>query len=174
MNQILTITHFSDDKYEPFINYCIETSDYFMLVYVKYQMQPYTTVMNEIYQKLLPYIVKTRTNPCWPGTKYSYSLNTVYEVIFYRCSIETKEILLRVKNLFDWTRPNLPQDLSFFRGNACWQYTVGHEKLAFIKDPTEQDIDFLHRIELDYYCEVRSGGRGEETFIEELPEINKL
>ena len=171
MNQLVTITRFADDKYEGFIDYCIGTSDYFMLVFVKYQMQPFTAIMEEIYRELLPYRVKTRTNPCWPGTE-QYSKNTAYDVSFYRCDPRIRATLMKVKNLFSWSRPNLPQDLSFFRGNVCWQYTVGHEHLAFIKEPTAQDIEMLHQIELDYDSEVRFGGKGVDTFIEELPNIS--
>ena len=86
--------------------------------------------------------------PSWPGTTATDCPNTTYKIVFYKNCAQAKEILGKVDCLSAWTRPFYPQDLAFFKGNQCWFYSVGHEKIAQIIHATDEDISFWEENEL--------------------------
>lgn len=129
--------------YFDFLDYAFSKTDFFMLVYVNYGGKGYTKNMKSFKNELAPFQVKTRTNPSWPGTLNTYSANTTYKIIFYKTTSKAKEILKKVCSLSDWSSPFNPQDLAFFKGNQCWFYSVGHEKIAAIIHATNDDLGFL-------------------------------
>ena len=133
----------SGTVYYNFIDYAFSNTDYFMLVYVNYYGSGYSKVMKDFKRELQPYKVKSRTNPRWPGTLNTYCANTSYKVVFYRNEIKAKEILKKVDRLSAWSSPIYPQDLAFFKGNRCWSFSVGHENIAGIINPTDEDVIFL-------------------------------
>lgn len=134
----------STQAYFDFIDYAFSQTDYFMLVYVNYYGKGYSPKM-KYYKKILqPYQIKTRTNPSWPGVLNTCCANTTYKVIFYKNNEKAKEILKTVSNISDWSRPHYPEDLAFFKGNQCWFYSVGHEKIAAIIHASDEDITFVH------------------------------
>ena len=133
----------SGQIYQDFLDYAFAESDYFMLVYVNYFGKGFTKKMKSIRSSLRPFQVKARNNPSWPGVLETFSPNTTYKVIFYKNCFETKTILKKAQKLSDWSPPSAPQDLAFFKGNTCWFYSVGHEKIAAIIHATERDLDFL-------------------------------
>lgn len=119
-----------------------------MLVYVNYYGKGYSAIMKSFRKELEAYKVKTRTNPYWPGTPGTYSVNTSYKVVFYRTDQKAKTILKKVTSLNAWMCPSYPQDLAFFKKNQCWFYSVGHENIAAIIRPTNNDLDFLESHQL--------------------------
>ena len=129
--------------YLDFLDYAFKQSDYFMLVYVNYYDNGFSCEMERFKELLSPFEVKTRTDPFWPGIDLVFSLKTTYQVVFYKNVFEAKSVLAQVNKLSDWSFPNMPQDLAFFKGNQCWFYSVGHEKIATIIHTTEDDFDFL-------------------------------
>lgn len=134
--------------YKKFIDYAFERTDYFMLVFVDYYGQGYSSSMEHFEKTLEPYKVMSRTNPSWPGTPETKAANTTYSVNFYKTNKRAKLILKEVEYFNDWSRPNNPQDLAFFVGNKCWFYSVGHEKISAIINPNKQDLDFLSSVGL--------------------------
>ena len=149
--------------YFDFLDYAFAEADYFMLVYVNYYSKGYTKMMKYFKKALIPYQVKTRSNPCWPGTLCTNTPQTTYKIVFYKTADAAKEILKKVNKLSDWAAPSLPQDLALFKGNTCWFYSVGHEKMGAFINATEKDLDFLEIKKLasredvfesqsNYYC----------------------
>lgn len=128
--------------YHDFLDYAFDRTDFFMLVYVNYYGKGYTRIMKSFMQDLKPFQVKARSNPSWPGTT-TFCPNTSYKVVFYRNCDQAKEILKKVDCVSGWTRPSYPQDLAFFKGNQCWFYSVGHEKIAAVIHAKNEDISFL-------------------------------
>lgn len=129
--------------YFDFLDYAFSKNDYFMLVYINYYGKGYTSKQKYFKDALKKYKVKSRNNPKWPGTLQQNCPNTTYKIVFYKTENEAKEILKKVMSLSDWSRPSFPEDLAFFKGNQCWFYSVGHEKIAAIIHATEEDINFL-------------------------------
>ena len=129
--------------YFDFLDYAFAKTDYFMLVYVNYYNKGYSKTMKYFRKALKPYQIKSRTDPSWPGVPSTYCPNTTYKIIFYSNQPEAKEILKQVTALSDWSSPSYPQDLAFFKGNQCWFYSVGHEKIGAIIRATDEDISFV-------------------------------
>lgn len=80
--------------------------------------------------------------------------NTSYKVVFYRTDEDAKEVLKYVFKISDWSCPENPQDLAFFKGNKCWFYSVGHEKIAGIIRADDEDVDFVVKCGLADYSDV--------------------
>lgn len=135
----------SGQTYFDFLDYAFSRTDYFMLVYVNYYGKGYTQTMKAFRTALKPFEVKSRTNPSWPGTLDTVCPHTTYKIIFYRNTADAKKILKQVNCLSDWSRPKYPQDLAFFKGNQCWFYSVGHEKIAAMIHATDEDLDFVEK-----------------------------
>ena len=129
--------------YYDFIDYAFAHTDFFMLVYVNYYGKGYSKIMKEVRDKLRIFSVKSRSNPSWPGTLNTFSKDSTYKVIFYKTDFAAAEVLKKVNCLSAWSCPQYPQDLAFFKGNKCWFYSVGHERIGAIIDATEEDFAFL-------------------------------
>ena len=138
------------EKYHALLDYAFSKTDYFMLVYVNYFGNGYKAKQKYFKNALKKFQIKTRSNPSWPGTLHTYTLDpvrkTTYKVIFYRNTEEAKEILKEASSLDTWSCPEHPEDLAFFRGNQCWFYSVGHEGIAAIIHADEEDLAFLEKI----------------------------
>ncbi|MBE7067379.1 MAG: hypothetical protein E7385_07505 [Ruminococcaceae bacterium] len=136
------------ENYYAFLDYAFQNTDCFMLVYVNYYNQGYSKKMKYYKNILNKYKVKSRSNPSWPGVLETYCPNTTYKIVFYKTDPEAKEILKQVDKLSAWSRPSYPEDLSFFKGNQCWFYSVGHEGIGAILHAREEDIDFVASLKL--------------------------
>lgn len=133
----------SGNAYTLFLEYAFSKTDFFMLVYVNYYNKGYTKKAKAIMKELEPFKIKSRANPSWPGTPGTICPNTTYKVVFYKNNPLAKSVLSRAYCLSDWTAPQNPQDLAFFKGNQCWFYSVGHEKIAAIIRADEEDLCFV-------------------------------
>ena len=129
--------------YFEFLEYAFSKTDYFMLVYVNYYNNGYTPKQEYFRNLLRKFEVKIRTNPSWPGTLQTVCPNTTYTIIFYKNDPTAIKILKEADSLSAWSRPEMPEDLAFFKGNQCWFYSVGHEKIASVIHADELDIEFL-------------------------------
>lgn len=84
-------------------------------------------------QELNPFLIERRQSKKWPGTELGGS--EVVEVRKYRLVAESAETLKKAtSNLWDWSTPNYPEDLSFLlQDGTPWFITTGHEKDAYFK-----------------------------------------
>lgn len=140
--------------YYDFLDYAFSQADYFMLVYVNYYRKGYTKSQKHFKTALNPYKVKSRSNPSWPGTLRTVCPNTTYKIVFYRTDDGAKKILKEVESLYEWSRPNCAEDLAFFKGNHCWFYSVGHEKMAAIIHANGSDLAFVESKGLASYGSI--------------------
>lgn len=67
-----------------------------------------------------------------------------------RCCKESRKELLKMPNLFSALEYDVPEDICFYRKGKLWFATVTHEKMAFILNPTKQDLEFLGEHQIDY------------------------
>ncbi len=145
--------HCSGEVYARFLDYAFAEADCFMLVYVNREGKGLSKATKEIRDALHPFAVKRRSDARWPGmiwedadlknTESPYKNGTSYRITFYKTAPEAKDVLKRVDRLCAWVGYSTPQDFAFFKGNKCWVYTVGHECLAAMLNPTDEDILFL-------------------------------
>lgn len=88
---------------------------------------------DELFEKLEPFHLNTRTTFKWPGTTLSDWGNkpaTIYTFSFNR---ETVAVLLEFgPSVWDWLEPSLPEDLVIYRGDSSPIFvTITHEDAAF-------------------------------------------
>lgn len=140
--------------YYDFLDYAFSQTDFFMLVYSNKKKKGYSSIMKHFKDALRQYKVKSRTNASWAGTLGRIDPVYDYTVIFYRTDPAAKEILKEVDRLSAWSCPSYPEDLSFFKGNQCWAYSVGHEIIQGIIHANKQDIDFVVKHGLADYSDV--------------------
>ena len=134
--------------YCDFLDYAFKRTDYFMLLYANYYGKGYTKIMKHYRKALQPFEVKNRSNASWPGTLEQFCQSSTYKVIFYQNNEKAKEILKTVSGISEWTCPSHTQDLAFFKGNICWSYSVGHEKIAAIIHATKEDLEYVEKLGL--------------------------
>lgn len=108
------------------------------------KLNPYKTEYSnyqEMYERLLPYVIskeKVRHSP-YTGT----SLDKKGELYYYQINKSTKNILLSVKNVYNWDGESLPEELCLLRDDI-WFACITHENYCYI-DYTEEDIKFCNR-----------------------------
>lgn len=128
--------------YYDFLDYAFSRADYFMLVYSHRKKGGYSHIMRHFKDALIKYKVKSRYDSSWAGTPGRVDPIYDYNIVFYRTDPAAKEILKEVDHLSAWSCPSYPEDLSFFIGNQCWAYSVGHENIQGIIHANKQDIEF--------------------------------
>ena len=131
------------DVYHAFLDYAFSQANFFMLVFAIYYGKGLPARAKQIQKDLIPFRVKSRTNPSWPGVLETYCPNTTYKINFYHCCDESKIFLHEFDKLSDWSRPRNAEDLAFFKNNQCWFYSVGHEKIAAFLHATSRDMQFI-------------------------------
>ena len=72
------------EVYEDFLDYAFSKTDYFMLVYINYYGEGYTSKQKYFKNALQKFKVKSRNNPSWPGTLNMVCKNTTYKIVFYK------------------------------------------------------------------------------------------
>lgn len=162
------------EVYRAFLKYAFERTDYFMLVYQTQRGMKTTPEKRSIRKVLAPFRVKSRNNPSWPGTTIIDGPKTDYKIVFYRTDPAAMEVLLQVKRMSDWDGYPYPEDLSFFKGDQCWFYSVGHEIIAGIIHPSKEDIKFVFELGLARPEYVRTYSHSfYDRFDEELVKYDK-
>jgi len=144
------------ENYKEFINYALDNSDFFLLVFSKKKNEGFKYKMKEIKKELIKLKVKSKFTYTWAGNIMSPNNKWEYQACYYNAESNALSSLLSVKSLFEWDWPLLPQDLCFYRKNQCWFKSVSHERLALLIKPTKFDIDFFSKIGFieesnDYY-----------------------
>ena len=137
-----------NEKYIKFIEFALNTSDFFMLVYCKKKHEGFKRSMKTIKRGLSDLKVMSQFRFSWADTIMSPYCGFEYQVCFYRSDSSALHHLLSAKSLFEWDWPLLPQDLCFYRMSHCWFYSVSHERMAIVTAPTQQDITFFKQLDI--------------------------
>jgi len=137
-----------NEEYVKFIQYALDTSDYFMLVYSRKKQEGFKKSMKIIKKDLHKLKVKSQFRFYWAGTEVCPDNHWEYQVSFYRAEESALQSLLSVNSLFEWDWPSHPQDLSFYRSDQCWFYSVSHERMAIVVMHTPQEVEFLQQLTL--------------------------
>jgi hypothetical protein len=96
-------------------------------------------------QSLKPFLLKTERTSEWPGTRL---LDDVAEVFYYELSPSSAELVTSVSTrLFQWTQPELPEDLCLLRRPAQpWLVTIAHEEDAYLNLTDDERVTLQARI----------------------------
>jgi len=139
-------------QYEQFIEYMLLKSDYFSFVYFRYkENEKMKKRTREIHNSLKSLKIKSKFTNKWPGT-VSFDEEHFYKFILYRSTMEAKNILCKVENLFDWDYPMAPMDLCFYKDGYCWFSVTAHEADASFYTDDKSILEDLNNIgiELEY------------------------
>lgn len=75
-------------------------------------------------------------------------------MVVCRCCKESRKMLLQMPNIFLPIKNNMPEDICYFRNGKLWFATISHEKMAFILNPTNEDIQFLRENKINFHSEI--------------------
>lgn len=137
--------------YEETINYAMNTSDVFSIIAVQkkpYSVIPPLTNYDEFLQSLDQCLVNKIINvKGWPGTE---TRNNHKVICIYNCCKFSRNVMLKMSNIFQAFELYMPEDICFYRNDIAWLVTVSHEKYAFMYNTTKEDIIFLKKNKIKY------------------------
>lgn len=114
--------------YKELIKYSLGTCNEFILV-----VRPTLLLEDdgEVLKQLLPFFIKKLQLQSWPGTTLLKGSAWVY---FYKLTPHSAKVLLNsVNSLFDWSQPQLPEDLSLMREDGSpWLVSISHERDSYL------------------------------------------
>ncbi|WP_099189849.1 stage III sporulation protein AH [Tepidibacter mesophilus] len=133
----------SNKEYELLIDYASKICKEFILVIRN--GQKLSKEGQKVFQKLNPYLKNSSKSKKWPGTETFGPPSSIY---YYALNEETKDVLIQYANsLYSWVNPKLPEDLCFIKTDkSVWLYNVAHEKISWIENENESDLEFIKSI----------------------------
>lgn len=132
--------------YNNFIRLMIQNSDAFSIVYFKYnETRRLRATVKSIKQKLQPYKLHSERTMTMPSMSVDNDSLNVYNLTFYKATIDTEKILMLADTMWDWDYPNFPMDLCFFKNGYAWFVSSAHEKYAIIYTDDKEMISLLKR-----------------------------
>ena len=133
--------------YERLLEYGLETCDTLMFFTCNYYcLKNYNGNMNKFLSSFLPLLKKSRHNEMqsteWPGT---VSADNRHErnIMFFKCDLSIKDLLVKPKRLYAWMYPDFPEDLCFFREGNCWLTSSAHEQFSYVITNDRHEFDIL-------------------------------
>ena len=164
----LEMQNATKDQFKKFVEYLYSRCDKFLMAIPNFERTRYQQdEMNEKYKKYLnnikpicdsiePYIIYKYYTKHYMHTKSSI-IRDARLVKFYE---GFKDILLKSGGFHKWLYPKYPEDLCFFKGQKCWFFTIVHEDMFYIVEPTDEDIDMIEKIGIEYqdiyYCDFEN------------------
>ena len=124
------------EQYKKFIPFALEKSDYFILV--KRIDMPCDDTIDELLEKLEPYLINVYKQKSWANTQLRDSSAFVF---YYHSYMECGSILLEyADNMFDWQQPRLLEDLSFYKEeNKLWVSNTAHEEELYMEKVSNEE-----------------------------------
>lgn len=72
-------------------------------------------------------------------------------MVVCRCCKGSLKELLKMPNLFLTSEDDVPEDICFYRQGKLWFASVTHEKISFMLNSTNGDLDFLKTHKIVYH-----------------------
>ena len=165
MKTLYTECDVQEPNYSKLIEYAMETSDAFMLVYFSYGKQKkYSFGVKQIKKALRPYRIKRRYDTQWPSN-ISFDVRNTYVIEVYRSNMEALNFLRIPGSLFSWMHPSFPEDIAFFNNSKCWLLTSAHERYFRVYFRNQEDDEFIRPLLGKY--EEETFGSMEDLYCEE-------
>lgn len=131
----------SGEGYVQLIEFCAKRSS--NCTFALQRPQQFAESCRQFLDSLEEYRVEIASQTEWPGTKLVGFSAPVY---WYRLTPELIAVLkAKVSSLYDWSIPDLPEDLAFYRPDrSALLGTSSHEPFAFM-NLTLQELDEFKR-----------------------------
>ena len=142
----------NEEQYVEFIEYMLKNSDFFSVVYFRYnERESLRRSVKQIRDELRKYKIYSKNTKEWPGTVVMNETH-VYRIAYYRSDIKCMGTFVRVGGLFNWDYPNAPMDLCFYKDNYCCLLNTAHEGYSkmYIE---EKEAAFLESMGINL-CEI--------------------
>lgn len=135
--------------YQDLIDLAFECCDEFVLV-VRQQNMYVSQNAKSVLEKLSCSLKEVKEQYEWPGTILGGGKPAL--VYYFRTDEQAKRILKEVSNsLHSWVHPDLPEDLSFRKGEDLWLVNTSHEASSSLITNDKDDIDkFLNIRDLEF------------------------
>ena len=143
----------SGKEYSGLLDYAIRDCEYFLLITARENKQLYPAGLS-VLDRLSPFLYKKEMRSKWPGT--SLLKNKVPVYTYYFVPESAAIIKNSAKSLYQWQRPNLPDDLCLLRTDESpWLVTIAHEQDGFLL-LSENEISCLLKAlpTFDMYLEI--------------------
>ena len=135
------------EAYLRFIDYMLDESEAFSLVYFKYdKREPTKKSTNEVAEMLKPYKICSHETCSWPSNMTLNENGHIYKLTLYRAERGAFDALAKADGLFDWDYPRFPMDLCFFKGGYAWFVSSGHSQYAVIYTDSDDAVARLSDI----------------------------
>lgn len=119
-----------DDRtaYLKFVQYMIERSSSFSLVYFRYNSsEKLKKTCRSVKTDLASYKLFEKNVLKWPSMETRNENGHIYRLAMYRSVPEVESVLARANSLWDWDYPALPMDLCFYKDGYAWFAASSHE-----------------------------------------------
>lgn len=131
-------------NYSEVIKYAGKYSDSFSMISTlkkPYSKEPPNYKHDKEMKILEPFLEQYHVGiKSWPGT-ITRGNHTV--MLVYRSCKGSRKLLDEMPNLFLPIENGLPEDICFFRNQNPWLVTISHEKIAYMRNVTKEDIAFF-------------------------------
>ncbi len=149
----------SKEVYRKFMEYMLEKSDFFSLIYFKEKENtPVKKSIRLLRDQLHKYKIYSMNTMEWPNTQ-TFDTRHIYNMAFYYAKKECINILCQVDHFYDWDYPEAPMDLCFYKDGYCWFAVTAHEGLSYVYT---DDVDIVNDL-------IQLGAR--VTFVKDTSKI---
>ena len=125
------------DTYRSFVEYMIEHSNEFSVVYLRFSDGKLKKSMRKIKEELKPFHLRRAETNVMPSMITLNGENGHYILTYYLADEKALPILKRVDSIMEWDYPKMPMDLCFFRDGYAWFVSSAHEGycILYTDDP---------------------------------------
>ena len=132
-----------DDVYQDVIDKAFKYCDVFILVVRKDLIL--SSEAKFVLSSLSNSLIEIKEQFEWPGTILGGGEPAI--VYYFNTDNHAKKILKEVSNsLHSWVQPDLPEDLSFIKGNNLWLVNTSHESESYFVTEEKEDLEEILRI----------------------------
>lgn len=173
---IFVTSEVRDDVYDELINWLVSKCDSFSFclphfgkvvvtesnaeIYPEYEIgyveedeeskkdyELYRRKVQEYLKSISEYIIEN-----YVDTEYCESISGYEKEIFIiKFSNVTKKFLENVRDLYGWSYPDFPEDLSFYIDGKLYMRSIGHERICELYSESKELKKFLKNNDLQFY-----------------------
>lgn len=148
------------ELYLRFVEYMLDESEAFSLVYFKYdKSEPTKKSTKEVAEMLKPYKICSQETCSWPSNMTLNENGHIYKLALYRAERGAFDALAKAEGLFDWDYPKFPMDLCFFKDGYAWFVSSGHSQYAALYTDSDDVVACLS----DIGTKIRPNGEVKES-----------
>lgn len=132
----------TNDQYGSLLEFAMSYSDLFSVSTFKVHKKNLETTYFEFFENMAPFEVD----------KYKCILSQHYEkgqkIRVFKLNDIGKQYLTQCHSFWEWSLPNLPEDISFYRNKKVWLNCITHERMILVESSDPELLCFLNNVGL--------------------------